>query len=93
MGRVAYGMVSGVLPPSALRPGKAKPIAYARAEIDVTAPGTIAIRVNATEGLELWIDGNKAPVAKEITADLPLGVHTLTFAVDPAAATWVWNCC
>lgn len=82
--RPAYSMVSGVLPADALA-AEGQAVAFARAEIDVTAAGRIGLHFGDTKGLSLWV--NDKPV--ELTDDgaeieLPRGMHRLTLKVDIA---------
>ncbi|MGB7160756.1 MAG: hypothetical protein WBD40_22015, partial [Tepidisphaeraceae bacterium] len=79
----AYSLVSGVLPPDTMA-ADGQQIAFAKAEIDVTTPGRIGFNVGAVKGLSLWVDGTPVDVAPDVTIDLQVGVHTLTFRVDVA---------
>jgi putative heme-binding domain-containing protein len=81
----AYSLVSGDLPPDALPAADGTNAAFARCEIDVTAPGRIALGVGPITGLKLWVDGQPKTIEDEVELDLPRGVHVLTFQVDRAA--------
>jgi len=80
----AYSLVSGTLPADALPVGAAKSAAaFARCEVDVTAPGVIGLHVEAPQGLSLWADGSPVELKQaDVQLDLPRGVHTLTFRID-----------
>jgi putative heme-binding domain-containing protein len=80
----AYALVNGVLPPDSLFPAGTT-TAFARCEVDVTAGGKIALRVNNPAGLKLWVDGQPVELKPTTELDLPRGVHSLIFQVDKAA--------
>jgi putative heme-binding domain-containing protein len=81
----AYSLVSGTLPADALGAGAGKSAAFARCEVDVTAPGLVGLHVESPQGLSLWADGRPVDLKQaDVQLDLPRGVHTLTFRVDAA---------
>jgi putative heme-binding domain-containing protein len=82
----AYSTVAGVLPvadiPSfALGKGK-HAVSLIRGHVDVTTAGPFFVRLNSTKGLKLWIDQNPVAVKEVLEANLPIGMHVLTFVVD-----------
>ncbi len=81
-----YSTVAGILPladvPS-FSLGKDKhAVSLIRCHVDVTTAGPFRIRLNSTKGLKLWINQNPTPVKETLEANLPVGMHTLTFVVD-----------
>ncbi len=52
-----------------------------RAQLNVTTAGKIALKPSAIEGLKLWVGAKPADVSATTTLDLPIGTHTLTFAI------------
>jgi putative heme-binding domain-containing protein len=85
-GAPAYSLVSGFLPGDALRPSGTGTL-YVCGQINVTAAGKIGLVPNDSRGLKLWVDDKPEPVGAQITLDLPAGVHTLMFEVDPSPQT------
>ena len=77
----AYSLVSGILPADAVQT-KAKPICYARGEIDVTSPGKILLRVNDVKGLTMSVDEKAVEIQNDATLDLTRGIHVLAFNID-----------
>ena len=75
-----YSLVSGELPADALW-RKSSPVAYARGQIDVTAPGKVRLLLNGSKGVLISVDGNAIDVADAMILDLPLGIHALTFRI------------
>ena len=86
----AYSQVNGALPADALStiPYRisAAQVGLARAEIEVTTPGKVRLRLTPAP-LALWLDGRKLDPQPAIDLDLSPGPHALTFAlaVDPEA--------
>jgi len=81
-----YSTVAGILPladvPS-FSLGKDKhAVSLVRCHVDVTTAGPFLVRLNSTKGLKLWIDQNPVAVKETLEANLPIGMHTLTFVVD-----------
>ena len=58
------------------------PQSIVRTDLEVTTPGLVRLRLNATRGVSLWVDQTAAPVSGTIDLDLPRGLHTLTLALD-----------
>jgi putative heme-binding domain-containing protein len=80
----AYTLVSGDLPADAMA-SAGQAIAFARAEIDVTAPGRIGLHLADVTGLSAWIDATPIPVRTDMDLELSRGVHVLTFKIDIAS--------
>jgi putative heme-binding domain-containing protein len=81
----AYTLVTGVLPPDALA-NSGKGVAFARCQVDATSPGKVRLLLNSPKGLRLWADDRAVDVTgPEVTLDLPRGVRTLTFRIDPSS--------
>ena len=82
----AYSQVSGDLPldalPPVVLPDRATPRGFARGQIDVSTAGKVKLLLPSTTGLELWIDGARLEPKAELSVDLAVGIHTVTFAVD-----------
>lgn len=80
----AYSRVNGLLPLDELPSIHSDRglIGLARAQVDVTTPGPIKVRVNSPAGLKLWIDGTPVELKPDAVADLKRGTHTLTLAVE-----------
>jgi putative heme-binding domain-containing protein len=87
----AYSSVAGLLPREDIpgldvrgATGKGtQKIGVVRCQLDVATAGKVRLRLNSTKGLQLLV-GRKPVEVREVTElDLPAGVHTLTFVVDP----------
>jgi putative heme-binding domain-containing protein len=86
----AYSEVSGLLPLDAIptvprnprNPSDLPPLAVARTQLDVSTGGLIKLTFNDVADLSLLIDGTRVEAHPETTLDLPVGIHTLTLAVD-----------
>jgi len=52
-----------------------------RAQLNITTAGKIAIKPSTVEGTKLWVGTTPADVSATTTLDLPIGTHTLTFAI------------
>jgi putative heme-binding domain-containing protein len=77
----AYAMVDGALPADALIRGKQVDVAFARGEIEVAAPGKIALVLNDAKGLTMWVDDKAVEVKPTMEVDLPKGVHAVTLKI------------
>ena len=73
----AYSRVSGDLP--------LEGVSAARAEIEVTTPGTFRVRLNSAAGLSPAVDDRPLAPREEFELELGAGPHALTFGVDGAA--------
>ena len=78
----AYANAAGVLPADAWVRAKHNPVAFARGEIEVTAPGRVALHLNDPTGLSVWVNGRPVEAKPQLELDLPRGVHTAVFKID-----------
>ena len=78
----AYSLVSGELPPDALRMAGPDRVGYCRAELQVSGSGKVRLRINSIKGLAIWIDGKHADPATEMDVELSPGTHALVFALS-----------
>ncbi len=85
----AYSRIGGDLPfadlPTFQIHGNTPPVTFVRTQLEATTAGRVEVRLNATAGLSLWLDGKPTPVAKPLILELAPGPHTLTVAVDHSA--------
>ncbi len=77
-----YSLVSGTLPLSEAVALAGKPIVYVQAELQVTQPGEVGIRLKTHEGIHAWINDQPLEVTPTLQFTLTKGVHRLTFRVD-----------
>ena len=86
-----YAEVAGALPLSSFTPTKSRTIL--RTQLEVTTPGPIKLKLNDATGLRAWLDTAPIdPSSKEITLDVPTGVHTLTFLIENKKRTEGLRC-
>ena len=78
----AYSTVAGVLPVDDLVPLGSDAVAYATTQVDVSNGGNLTLKLNASRGLTLWIDGNRVPGDDEVLLEWGLGMHSVTFGID-----------
>jgi putative heme-binding domain-containing protein len=85
----AYATVAGVLPLENVPrlDVKAVPTGLVRCQLDVSSAGKVKLLLSSARGLTCWLDGAPVEAKEEMTPDLAVGVHTLTFAVDLAQRT------
>jgi len=88
----AYSRVSGELPADALArsPDRASAarVGLARAEVEVTSPGAVRLRLAPVPGIvAAWVDGLRFEPKPEVDLVLSVGPHILSFAraADPKA--------
>ncbi|HWE38986.1 MAG TPA: PVC-type heme-binding CxxCH protein [Isosphaeraceae bacterium] len=80
--RPAYSVVAGALPLADAPTLDSGPkVALVRCRVEVTTAGPVALRLNPSDDVQLWVDGRPVAVREETVLDLPAGVRTLTFAV------------
>ncbi|CAN5824133.1 hypothetical protein BH23PLA1_BH23PLA1_31380 [soil metagenome] len=79
----AYARVSGLLPLDELIHEDGPEVLYLKGEIELTTAGELGFRLNAAEGVQLWLGEESVPAAESFTAELPPGRHALTLQVDP----------
>lgn len=84
-----YSQVSGLLSldsipavPPAKQAAHAATPGFVRFQLKVEAAGLVKLVFNSISGLSLWIDGVPHDIQPETLMELPLGVHTLTLAVE-----------
>ena len=75
-----YSVLSGTLPlDSLIFTGE---IALFRADLEVLTSGEVQLRFDGgVDGLDLWVDGRKTPVEKELGLTLQSGIVSLVFRV------------
>jgi hypothetical protein len=56
-------------------------VLYLQGEIDVNQAGAVAIDVQCSELVQVWLDAEPFEGAKRIERDFAVGRHTLTFRV------------
>jgi hypothetical protein len=78
----AYSTVGGTLPLGDLPKAEDVAVSFARAEVRVSCPGKVRLKLNSIGGLSLWLDGRLVPLHEEMVLDLTRDLHTLTFRVD-----------
>jgi putative heme-binding domain-containing protein len=80
----AYSTVGGALPladvPHAAK--EPQPLGAARAQLDASTPGAVLLRLNATKGLTVWLDGKPLEAKETMEVNLTAGLHTLTVVVN-----------
>jgi len=76
----AYGTVGGALPLAELAPQRPV-ILYLQGEIDVNQAGAVAIDVQTSEPVQVWLDAEPFEGVKRIERELAVGRHTVTFRV------------
>lgn len=80
-----YGRVNGELPLSELTAKTKQPVLFVQGEADVTAGGPVGYRLDAADGVQMWVDDQSLASAAEGTVTLEPGRHTVTLRVDTAA--------
>jgi hypothetical protein len=72
-----YARVSGELPVGGLK--------AVRAELEVTTPGKVRLRLNSEKGLTIDVDGASVPAAGTVELQLKEGRHAVTFTLSGRA--------
>ncbi len=86
----AYSRVNGELP---LQDAKFDQWTVLRCELDVSVAGAIVLKLNRSEGVQLWLDGKAVPIeGPTIPLTLPTGRKTLTFVIDASRRTAGLRC-
>ncbi len=78
----AYSRTNGAL---ALESAMAVPqssLRIVRCQFDVTKAGNVAVKLNATDGLRVWLDGVAVDPAQLDSMNIESGTRVLTFMVD-----------
>jgi putative heme-binding domain-containing protein len=82
--------VSGELPladlPAFALQASTPATSFVRFQVEKTSPEPLKFKLDSTAGLALWIDGKPTPCQQELEIDLPIGPHTLVFALDRTKA-------
>ncbi|GAC1475964.1 MAG: hypothetical protein NVSMB9_29510 [Isosphaeraceae bacterium] len=81
----AYARTAGDLPLDELTGPAVDKVLYLQADVEVSHPGKVNVRLDSSEGVNTWVDDQPAPRGSPFTVDLATGRHTLTFRVDTAA--------
>jgi putative heme-binding domain-containing protein len=80
---VAYAKVDGSLPLDEAVSKCGAKVVYLKGELDVSAAGAIAVRIDSGIGANVWIDERPFPPAgATITDPLEAGRHSITIRVD-----------
>jgi len=61
------------------------PVAFLRAELDVTTPGKVKLKLNSAKGVTAVVENAPIDLAGDGVLELPRGLKTFTFKVDLAA--------
>ena len=62
-------------------------VGFARCYLELETSGTVALKLNNSDGLELRLNGLPVDLQESISADLQPGIHRLTFTVDQTQRT------
>lgn len=85
-----YATVSGSLPVGELprfQLGKDGPMfSLGRVQLDAASAAKVALKMAATKGLSLWLDGEPLTPAESVAVNLTPGTHTLTVVVNHGEA-------
>ena len=57
-------------------------VCFARCYLSVETPGTVSLKLNSSDGLELRINELPVDLLQPISLELQPGLHRLTFSVD-----------
>ncbi len=79
----AYARVGGTLPLAELTADGQKAL-YLSADVDVTEPGEVELKLDSPQGVTLWIDDRSLPPEGPATATLARGTHKILVRVDLA---------
>ncbi len=79
-----YARVDGTLPLAELVGNPNEPV-YLLAEIDVRTGGSVGLRIDDVDGLDLWINGDHLDsVSREFVTEFTEGRQTFVLRIDPA---------
>ncbi|MES2709466.1 MAG: PVC-type heme-binding CxxCH protein [Verrucomicrobiota bacterium] len=83
----AYGTVKGDLPLEDMPVVKLYQISgrVAQGEVSVTTPGKVTLKFADPAGIKAWVGQQEITPAATVTLDLPVGKHSVTLLLDPAA--------
>ncbi|HZT79381.1 MAG TPA: HEAT repeat domain-containing protein, partial [Gemmataceae bacterium] len=81
----AYSTVAGTLPLDAVPiiNRQERKVSFVRCQLDVSTAGKVKLLLNSAAGVTAWLDGAPIEAKAEMVLDLPAGLRTLTFAVEP----------
>jgi putative heme-binding domain-containing protein len=80
-----YSTIHGSLPLESvprIKGSDEKTVGVVRCQVEASTGGPVRLRLKAEKGLRLWVDRKPVDVKPEMELNLPVGTHTLTFAVD-----------
>jgi putative heme-binding domain-containing protein len=80
----AYSRASGELPLEESVRRTRQSVLYLYGELDVTAAGSIELVPHTIQGIDVWIDGQRAEVEKTIDIEAAPGRRRILFRVDTA---------
>jgi putative heme-binding domain-containing protein len=80
----AYAKYAGGLPLGPLTAISGGPVVVLLGEVEVTAPGPVAFRLDSDAGVTAAIDGEPVPVGPAFGRELSRGRHALTLRIDTA---------
>jgi hypothetical protein len=76
-----------------LQPSPTSPkLGIARCRIDVTTAGPVGLKLDATEGVSIWIAGIAVDPGQMSNLELKSGVRVVTFAVEMDRMTGPLRC-
>ena len=78
----AYSRVAGELALETAMAGPQSGLRIVRCTIDVTKVGHVAVKLNSTDGLRMWLDGTAVDPARLDSLNVESGRRVLTFMID-----------
>ena len=84
----AYAKVAGELPLDEVSAINHSKVLFLQGELNVSAEGTVRIRLQSPAGMRFWVDDIPAPAGtREFITDVTPGRHTVTLRVDVRRAS------
>jgi putative heme-binding domain-containing protein len=80
--RSMYAKVAGVVPLEELRKGNPPTVAILRGELKVSEPGKVAVSVETTESVQVWVDGEAFGDRRQFEVPLERGLHQVIVRVE-----------
>lgn len=77
-----YAMVDGHLPLQELAERTGQSVVYVQGEVDVIKGGKVGVKLNAADGVNIWIDDGSVPAKANFTTELEPGRHALTLRIN-----------
>lgn len=77
-----YAMLAGLLPFEELKSLSSDSKILLQADLNVTEPGTVGVRINSAQDTRIWIDSHRLKSQTENVFELSKGVHKLTLLID-----------